>query len=336
MKKFLLPEGGEFYKANLHCHSTFSDGKLTIEEIKELYKANGYSAVAFTDHDVFVPHPELTDDSFVALHGYELQVIEPAPEGTLWKFKKTCHMCMIAIDPDNYTPVCWHRSKFIPKHAEKSIPFVKFDPNEPDYERVYSVEGVSDMMRRGRNAGFFVTYNHPTWSFENYLEYTGYDAMHAMEIVNYSSTVLGYDEHNEREYDDMLRAGKRIFAVAADDNHSLRDVCGAYTMIKADKLEYKELMSALVNGNFYSSEAPQIKSLWYENGEIHIETSPAKTIRAVYGVRRATLLTATEDEPLTSGVIPVGDDDVYVRIVVTDSSGKKAYTNAYFVDEFMK
>lgn len=34
MKHFLLPETGHFYKANLHCHSTVSDGSRTPEEIK--------------------------------------------------------------------------------------------------------------------------------------------------------------------------------------------------------------------------------------------------------------------------------------------------------------
>ena len=34
MKKYLLPKDGTFYKANLHCHTTLSDGHLTPEEIK--------------------------------------------------------------------------------------------------------------------------------------------------------------------------------------------------------------------------------------------------------------------------------------------------------------
>ena len=33
----IFPEGN-WYKANLHCHSTESDGQLTPAEIKELYK----------------------------------------------------------------------------------------------------------------------------------------------------------------------------------------------------------------------------------------------------------------------------------------------------------
>ena len=335
MKKFLLPEGGSFYKVNLHCHSTISDGKLTLEEIKEIYKANGYSAVAFTDHDVFIPHPELNDDDFIALHGYEMEINEPAPGGTPFKFIKACHMCLVAIDPDNYTAVCWNREKFVPNCSLESKHLVKFDENEPDYERVYSHEGISDMMKRGREGGFFVTYNHPTWSHESYDEYIGYEGMHAMEIINNSCLTLGYDEYNEHEYDDILRSGKRIFCTATDDNHSTKDLCGAYVMVKADRLEYRALTGALLDGSFYSSEGPEIKSLVYEDGKITIETSPAATIRAICGVRRAGRIVANEDEPLTSATFTVLPDDQYIRFVVTDAFGKKAYTNAYFVDELM-
>ena len=74
MRKYLLPEAGTFYKANLHCHSTVSDGRLSPEEVKNVYKKKGYSVVAFTDHDVLVPHPELDDEDFLPLNGYEIEV----------------------------------------------------------------------------------------------------------------------------------------------------------------------------------------------------------------------------------------------------------------------
>ena len=35
MKHYLIPEGGHFYKANLHTHTTVSDGCKTPAEIKE-------------------------------------------------------------------------------------------------------------------------------------------------------------------------------------------------------------------------------------------------------------------------------------------------------------
>ena len=41
MKKYLLPESGNFYKANLHCHTNVSDGKWTPEKVKEEYSKQG-------------------------------------------------------------------------------------------------------------------------------------------------------------------------------------------------------------------------------------------------------------------------------------------------------
>ena len=72
MKKFLLPESGQFYKSNLHCHSTISDGGWTPEQLKEEYAKRGYSIIAYTDHNIMIPHHDLTDDKFLALTGFEM------------------------------------------------------------------------------------------------------------------------------------------------------------------------------------------------------------------------------------------------------------------------
>ena len=71
MKQYFLPETGKLFKANLHCHTVMSDGKQTPEEVKALYLAHGYSAVAFTDHELMIDHSDLTDENFVAITGYE-------------------------------------------------------------------------------------------------------------------------------------------------------------------------------------------------------------------------------------------------------------------------
>ena len=178
MKKYLLPENGNFYKANLHCHTTVSDGNWTPEEVKKNYMAKGYSVIAYTDHDVLIPHPELAEENFLPLNSYEMEVNAPAK----WdKNCKCCHMCLIALEPDNITQVCWHRNKYTWGNAKNIYASqVKFDENEPDYERVYSPEGISDMMKRGRDAGFFVTYNHPAWSLETALDFSFYENMNAM------------------------------------------------------------------------------------------------------------------------------------------------------------
>jgi len=337
MRKYLLPECGTFYKTNLHTHSNISDGGLSPEEIKEYYVEHGYSVISYTDHDVFITHNELTDDNFLVLNGYELDVNQaPAEASSITGVVKTCHMGFIATKPDMETPVCWHREKYIPQKALHSKDRVKFDPNVPDYTRIYSREGVSDMMRLGRENGFFVIYNHPTWSCEDYSDYIGYENMHAMEIMNYTCIRGGYPEYNERVYDDILRSGKRILCVGTDDGHGKSSMCGCYMMVKAEKLEYGAVIDAITGGNFYSSEGPEIKSLYLEDGKVTIETSEVSEIRFTTGVRKSKRFTDEGGELLTSATyeLPVDKDPYYFRVTITDKNGKHAYTNAYFMDAF--
>ncbi len=332
MKKYLLPNDGTFYKASLHTHTTVSDGRMTPEELKEHYKENGYSVVAFTDHDVLVPHPELADESFIPLNGYEMEIME---EGKERRIKKSCHMCFVAIEPDNLTQVCFHRSKYVEGNALNYLDKIKYDESLPDYERIHNHETISDAMKQGRENGFFVTFNHPTWSLEYYEDYMGYDNMHSMEVYNHECYRLGYNEFNEKEYDDMLRSGKRIYCIATDDCHSKDSCCGGFTMIKAEKFEYTAITKALLDGNFYASTGPQIFDLWVEDGKLYINCSDAENIALHTAARRAKRLIADDGKVLNSACFDVLPEDVYVRITVTDHKGKCAYTNAYFTDEIL-
>jgi len=297
----------------------------------------GYSVVAYTDHNVLIPHPELTGEDFVALNGYEIEVNQDREqEGYNPHRPKTCHICLIALEPDNVKQVCFHRTRYLRKIAQEYIDIIEYDKNEPDYERYYSHEGVNDIMKKGRDNGFFVTYNHPRGSLEQYYDYIGYNYMHAMEIVNYDSILCGNPEYCEREYDDMLLSGKRIYCIATDDSHSLEGCFGGFTIIKADKLEYRTITKALENGDFYASEGPKINDLWFEDGVLHVDCENVREIRFNTGGRRAKAIRADDGEFVNSGEFNVEPNDVYVRVTITDASGKHANTNAYFTDELLK
>ena len=330
MRKYLLPEEGSFYKANLHCHSTVSDGRWSPERIKQEYMAKGYSVIAYTDHDVLIPHPELTDEHFVALSGYEMEIDEVRQDG---KQGKTCHMCLIALEPDNVKQVCWHRSRYLFGNARNYREQVQFH-DEPDYERSFTHECISDMMRRGREVGFYVTYNHPAWSLEDFRDYSGYEGMHAMEICNWGCVVEGYNDYVPQVYDDLLRLGRRIYCIGADDNHnSIEDSFGAFTVIKAPELTYRAITRALLDGHFYASQGPEIHTLWVEDGRIHIRCSDARKIECNFDIRRAFCAWSRPGEPLQEASFPLPERASYVRLTVTDFEGNHANTNAYWLDE---
>ena len=340
MKKYLLPQSGNFYKANLHCHTTFSDGALSPEQVKNAYVAQGYSVVAYTDHDVLIPHPELTDEKFLALNGFEIEANEPKDCGKA--VRKCCHLCYIPLKKDNVTMPFFHREKYLFGNAKNYVDQVKYDESHTDYERSFSPECVNDMIRMGRENGFFITYNHPTWSQEDYSDYMAYKNANAMEICNYSSYSLGFPEYNERVYDDMLRGGERLYCIGADDNHNKHpettgrwDSFGAFTMIKAERLEYETITKALVDGHFYASQGPKIHDLWIEDGQLHVTCSGAVRITMTTGRRKSHVAYSHMGEPLEAASFPVAPEDIYVRVTITDALGYHANTNAYFTDKIL-
>ncbi|MBQ9942408.1 MAG: hypothetical protein IJP03_05320 [Christensenellaceae bacterium] len=338
MKKYLLPPDGNFYKANLHCHSVLTDGTLTPEELKAVYKEKGYSVLAYTDHDLLIPHDELSEPDFLVLHGFEMEIEEDGPRHP--REKKCCHLCFIALEPDNLTQPMWHRSQYFIKNAVHHKDKVRFDETLPDYTRHYSAEGLNEIIATGREKGFFVTYNHPTWSLQDYTDYMSYENLNAFEMFNGACLAMGYDDINGRVYDDMLRGGKRIFAIGADDNHnrfpadSPRWDSGlAWTMIKAENLDYRTITAALERGDFYASQGPEIFGLWYEDGQVHVECSPAERVFCTYGIRTNEVEFAENGIGVTHAAFNMPSDRVWMRITVVDEKGRRACTNAYYVEE---
>ena len=298
---------------------------------------HGYSIIAYTDHNILVPHHELMEDNFLPLNGYELDISDTNPG---YKSSKTCHICYVALDPDNLIQVCYHRSKYLNKNHSKYVDKIKIDESKEDFERKYTHEKISEMMKLGRDNGFFVTYNHPGWSLEDFSNYSGYSHMHAMEICNFGCIVAGYPDYNEKVYDEMLRLGKRIYCIATDDNHNHNEIgsrhydsFGGFTMIKAEKLEYKTITKALIDGNFYASQGPEIHNLWFENGKVHITCSDADRITLVAGKRYAKAVYSEVGKTINEATFDINEDFGYFRLTVIDKSGYPANTNAYFTDE---
>lgn len=341
MKKVLLPEESEnlkYYKANLHCHSTISDGAKTPEQLKADYKAHGYSILAITDHEVFIPHNELSDNDFLMLNGYE---IEASGTG-----EKTCHLCFVALMPDNCQEVCFSRAHLW-GNAKKNVKKVNINKKESLLFRKYTKRGINKLIETGKKYGFFVTYNHPTWSLESYPQYIRYKNADAMEITNYGCVVCGFDDDNGHAYDDMLRNGEKLFCISTDDNHNVFpdsspdcDSYGGYIMIAAPSLEYGSVTAALKKGLFYSSTGtykhigPSFHSITLENDEVHIKTGDVRSISYIPCSRDCQIKNAEDGATINEAVFKIKKKEKYFRIVITDSLGYKAYSNAYFPEEF--
>ena len=341
MRTYLLPKTGKFYKANLHNHTMYSDGTRTPEEIKEIYSRNGYDIVAITDHDVFIPHNDLTDDKFLALNGFELEWIAWRGNNPILNTGR-CDMCFIALDKDIVKHPIWHRTEYLFGNAVNYRDMVKFHEDDPDYIRDYTPECISEVAKIARDRGFFVTLNHVGWSREDYMYYTKYENLHALELFNGSGIMCGHEDYTPRVYDEMLQSGQRIFAIGGDDNHyaepdnqSITDLGLAWTMIRADELEYDAVAKALLAGDMYATNGPEIYDLYIEDGKVHITCSPASRIFCTYEKRAAGIVHAENGELITEAEFNANPDLGYFRITVRDEKGNVACTNAYFPEDYL-
>jgi hypothetical protein len=70
---------GNWYKANLHCHTTMSDGEVSVDERIEQYRRKKYDVLAITDHDIVTDVAKYSDKDFLSLAGMESH--PPCPFG---------------------------------------------------------------------------------------------------------------------------------------------------------------------------------------------------------------------------------------------------------------
>ena len=211
------------------------------------------------------------------------------------------------------------------------------------FERAHTAEKINELVEKAHELGFLVSYNHPDWSLETALDYLYYDGFDFIEVHNTGCVKAGH-HNDECAYDNMMKAGKKIFCVATDDNHNAygfdepkTDSFGGWVMIGADKLGYKELMDSLEAGDFYASTGPEIYSISLddsgEEGLIKVECSPAKAVYMITQGRRNTRALAEEGELITSASLKLYPQDVKFRIRVDDGCGHSAYSQIYDIPE---
>lgn len=339
MKKYLIPHEGNFYKANLHMHTTISDGKATPEEVKAAYKAQGYSIVAYTDHNVLLSHRELCDDDFLAITSFEKDISLPTPTGK-WEYVKTAHLNFYAMEQDNLAcptlnpDAVWGNAR---DHITEQM-------RDVHYTAEYSTEGLNEAIGLGNEEGFLVSLNHPVWSLQNYSDYIGLKGIWGVEVYNTGCFVAGWPDV-VNPIDDLLRVGENVFPLATDDAHrsadDAGDYFGGYVMVKAPSLNYGEVMTALKRGDFYASTGQEIKEIYVENGKLVVECAPALAVEFTTERRHCKRIKGKGELHLTRADFDLGGyldgvsdlANAYVRVTVTGYDGSKAYSRAFTADE---
>ncbi len=301
MRNFPFDQPGSFYKGNLHCHSTNSDGRLKPDEVCAFYQQHGYDFVSVTDHFMerfqwpVTDTTEFRTDSFTTIYGAELHGWG-MENGELW------HIVANGL-PLGFAPPA---------------------PNEDGQE----------IAARATDAGAYVTIGHPGWNGVTINDALSLKDFDAIEIYNHGH-MNDCDRGNGWLFADvMANRGNRFSTTAGDDAHfqgHRPDSLGGWVHVKATSLTPEALLAALKQGSFYSSTGPQIHHIAFTEDEIVVECDPAI---AVYAGGRGSIRQFARGDGLTTVRLPIGVFlSNFVRITVLDAAGNRAWTSPIWLDE---
>ncbi len=290
---------GNWYKGNVHAHTTMSDGTRTPETLVDIYREAGYDFLSVTDHSVVADTGGLESPGFLLVPGEEI-CVGRSHAGTLY------HIVALGV--------------------EETLPFTDFD-RELDPQRV--VDHINEV-------GGIPILAHPYWSGLNHRDMMALERYHGVEIYNTSCDYERNTGVSASHIDGVIVAGRRPWIYATDDHHGADrpnlplDACGAWISVKSKDLTVDSIMESIRRGLFYSSTGPEIKSIGIDgDGVIGVECSPVKTISFISTPSLGMKFYA-EDTPLTHASYPGRSGETYVRVEITDYDGRTAWSNPIY------
>ncbi len=185
---------------------------------------------------------------------------------------------------------------------------------------------IDDIKKQGGEAVLC----HPYWcghTISDYLPLRGY---FAVEV--YNDTCMGIGKgFSEQSWDDLLDKGGPVLGIAADDSHGTEHDCfHGWIMVKAQNLTLENIMEALRTGSFYSTLGPEINDIDFTENKLSVKCSEAQSIVFKSERSRGRRFAANNGSLLTEATYTVPGNTKYVRIEITDETGKKAWSNPFF------
>ncbi|HHV59501.1 MAG TPA: CehA/McbA family metallohydrolase [Clostridiaceae bacterium] len=307
---------GNWYKRNLHTHTTRSDGKSSVEEILTGYKKSGYDFISITDHLIYEDYQHLNESNFITIPGTEIHFRHP---------KSAVHINFI-LGTDEM--IKEGKGEKIAK--SERYPLLE---TQGDLRVIQKV--IDDMCSRG----FIAIINHPAWSYMEPQEIADLHGFTAIEAYNSGCGVYANTGYANIFWDNLLRRGINMWGVAADDTHTfhpLGDYCSeayrGWIMVKAASLTRNDIMKAILDGSFYATQGPEIHEFEIKDGHVVFRCSPVEKIYFAKGKGPALgKLSSQNVDTLTEFEYKLKGDELYVRGECIDSKGRRAYTNPIFL-----
>lgn len=310
-----------FLKGQLHLHTNNSaDGHASPAEVVRWYASRGYEFIVFTDHNFVTVAPG--EGGLLAVPGVELtqnlETCEPAPPPGL---SCNLHVNALFVDPAK-----------VPAVPPPSAGPRRLDVYARALEQTAALGGLAQV-------------NHPNFRFganAEVLTELARRGARLLEVANEASdsSNAGDEWHPSTEalWDAVLTAGATMYAVASDDAHDFdgaakRRALGkevypgdlGFVMVRSTK-DAGAIRAALERGDFYASTGVLLSELEVEGGVLSLAVAPEVKgpFQVAFVGERGEMLARTTERAARFELKT--SPTAYVRAVVTDARGRKAWT----------
>ena len=278
-----------FFKGNLHCHTTNSDGKLTPEECKAFYREHGYDFLSITDHRKLSEETHM-EDGMLVLCGMEMDYYLPG---------EVVHLVGVGLSQKlNQHDVSRNMQSYIDLAN-------RYDGRVIIAHPAWSLNTVTTL------SGLHGLTAAEIYNSASTYPWNGDRAD--------SSNVLDADAAH----------GTFFNFVASDDSHWYNGEAGrSFTMVQADELTRESLFKAIDEGRFYCSQGPVIRQITVEDEQIHVECSEAERVIFYSNLPWANnRCVANSGMTEASYTAHPENGETFVRIQVMDKEGRSAWSN---------
>jgi hypothetical protein len=312
-----------FLKGQLHLHTSNSgDSATPPADVVRWYASHGYDFIVVTDHNRVTV--ERSAPSMLVIPGVELtqnveRCVPPPPAGL---------RCLLHVN-----------ALFVAPPADGKVPWrpASGDSRFEIYHRA---------LDASRQLGGLAQLNHPNFHYAAdapLIALLARDGLSLLEIANRSwdSNDVPADKGlptSEQLWDAVLTAGGDVFGTATDDAHHYFDAraVGArgdavfpgdlgFVMVRAAK-EPAAIRAAIARGDFYASTGVLLARVERTGDRLAIDVDERSP-----GVHRFTFVGAggralSRAQGRRSAFALAGARGGYVRVVVEDGAGRRAWT----------
>jgi len=281
---------GQWYKGNLHTHTTNSDGRLSLEQIISSYKGRGYDFLGITDHEKVTDIDEHSTVNPLLIKGIEIacgcsEIGEPY------------HILGIGL-----------------KKMVELLDGV-------------SAQKVINMIRVQQGIAIIA---HPYWSGLTFGDVLPLKGILGIEVFNTSCHNGIGKGFSAVHWDDLLARGRNLYGFASDDTHFQENIGQGWIMVKAKSLSVTDILSAIKNGQFYSTRGPIIRDIVFKDNIVAVRCSEAAVINFICDSSRGKSFHSEDGKLMTSASYDLLGQEGYLRIEVIDVNGKPAWSQPLF------